>query len=121
MPTSPTLEFPEKKNLRSRWARPEVSEAPGPTPEAPPVPTVAPPVLARRKPPIPRHAKPKRGPKVIKGRINRSISVPFATEMRIRAFLDKTNVVFAAWVVRLIENDLDARKFPEVMVGNEPL
>lgn len=121
MPTSPTPESVDKKNLRSRWARPEASEAPGPPPEAPPVPTVAPPALARRTAPIPRHAKPKRGPKLIRGRITRSISIPLDTEMRIRAFLKRTNVNFSAWMVRLAEIDLDARKFPEVMVGNEPL
>lgn len=119
MPTSPTPESVDKKNLRSRWARPEASEAPAP--EAPPAPTVAPPALARRTAPIPRHAKPRRGPKLIRGRITRSISIPLDTEMRIRAFLKRTNVNFSAWMVRLAEIDLDARKFPEVMVGNEPL
>lgn len=41
--------------------------------------------------------------------------------MRIRAFLKRTNVNFSAWMVRLAELDLDARGFPVVSIGEEPL
>lgn len=135
MPSSPTPKTPGEKKLRSRWARENGAEADGqmppahaasaaptaPTPTSSAPPTVTPPALARRTAPIPRHSKARRGPKLIRGRITRSISIPLETEMRIRAFLKRTNVNFSAWMVRLAELDLDARGFPVVSIGEEPL
>lgn len=108
-----------KKSLRSRWAPETPAAAPGPdpAPTRPPV-MVTPPVLA---PPIPRHRKAKKGPRVTRGSVPRSVAVPLVVEMRLRGFLSKTKLNFSAWVVRLLENDMDARGVPKVQLGEEVL